>query len=163
MLPIRLDGEACIRIGTQVFIGPNSWLQAMKNDPKHDGPIIHIGDRCGISGFCTITAAQEVRIEQSVLIARYVYISDHVHAHSSRASPIRDQGLTGIRPVRICEGAWLGQSVVVCPGVTIGRGAVVGANSVVREDVPEYTVAAGVPARSIRYVDQKKTREKDLP
>ena len=50
----------------------------------------------------------------------------------------------------IGDGAWLGQNVVVCPGVTIGRGAVIGANAVVLDDVPDYAVAVGVPASVVR-------------
>lgn len=53
--------------------------------------------------------------------------------------------------VRIGHGVWIGDSVVVCPGVTIGNGAVVGAGSVVTRDVPDYAVAAGNPARVLRY------------
>lgn len=92
-------------------------------------------------------------IEPNVLIARYVYISDHTHAYQSGDRAIKDQGITKVSPVRICEGAWLGQGAVICPGVTIGRNAVVGANSVVRHDVPDFCVAAGVPAKVIRRVD----------
>ena len=61
-----------------------------------------------------------------------------------------DQGVTDVRPVEICDGAWLGQNVVICPGVRVGRGAVVGANSAVRDDVPDYAVAVGAPARVVR-------------
>jgi acetyltransferase-like isoleucine patch superfamily enzyme len=56
-------------------------------------------------------------------------------------------------PVLIKRGAWLGQNVVVCPGVTIGRGAVVGANSVVNQDLPDHCVAAGAPARVLKLID----------
>jgi acetyltransferase-like isoleucine patch superfamily enzyme len=55
--------------------------------------------------------------------------------------------------VNIEDGSWLGQNVVVLPGVTIGAGAVVAANSVVREDVPPGSVAAGAPARVVRMLD----------
>ena len=67
-----------------------------------------------------------------------------------------DQGIASVAPVVIREGAWLGQGVVVCPGVTIGRNAVIGANSVVRHDVPDRCVAAGVPARVIRKIGELK-------
>jgi acetyltransferase-like isoleucine patch superfamily enzyme len=103
-----------------------------------------------MAGFCTITATSSVVIEGGVLIARYVYISDHSHRHDGSTLPIKNQGLTKVAPVRIREGAWLGQGAVICPGVTVGRNAVVGANAVVREDVPDHCVAAGVPARIVR-------------
>jgi acetyltransferase-like isoleucine patch superfamily enzyme len=67
--------------------------------------------------------------------------------------PIIDQGIDRVAPVVIEDGAWLGENVVVCPGVTIGRGAVVGANSVVLHDVPARSVAVGAPARVRRHLD----------
>ena len=65
------------------------------------------------------------------------------------------QGLDKILPVLIKRGAWLGQNVVVCPGVTIGEGALVGAGAVVIDDIPDESVAIGVPAKVVR------TRTKD--
>jgi carbonic anhydrase/acetyltransferase-like protein (isoleucine patch superfamily) len=153
MPPIRLRGEGLIKVGRQVFIGPNSWLEVMKLPSKHESPVVTIGDETSIVGSCTITAVQRVVIEPRVLMARNVYISDHTHMHGSREIPIKDQGVSNVAPVRICEGAWIGQNVVICPGVTVGRNAVVGANSVVREDVPDYCVAAGSPAKVIRNID----------
>jgi acetyltransferase-like isoleucine patch superfamily enzyme len=152
-LPIRLWGEAHIDIGADVFLGSHCWLQVISGDERGAGPVISIGDGTSISGFCTVTAARSVVIEARVLMARYVYISDHTHARDSQETAIKDQGIAGVAPVRVCEGAWLGQGVVICPGVTIGRNAIVGANSVVRDDVPDFAVAVGAPARVIRGVD----------
>lgn len=152
-LPIRLWGEAHIDIGADVFIGSQCWLQVISADEPVGDPVISIGDGTSISGFCTVTAARSVVIEPRVLMARYVYISDHTHAYEARETAIKDQGITGVAPVRVREGAWLGQGVVVCPGVTIGRNAIVGANSVVRDDVPDFSVAVGAPARVVRGID----------
>jgi acetyltransferase-like isoleucine patch superfamily enzyme len=149
--PLRLKGERFIEIGARVVIGPNSWLEVLDHDSAR-GPIISIGDGTSTAGFLTITAADRVVVERDVLIARYVYISDHSHESRSAQMPIKAQGVTNISPVRICEGAWLGQGVVVCPGVTIGRNSVVGANSVVRHDVPDFCVAAGAPAKVVRRI-----------
>jgi acetyltransferase-like isoleucine patch superfamily enzyme len=85
-----------------------------------------------------------------VLLARNVYIADHMHAFEDHLRPILDQGIDRVSPVVIEAGAWLAQNVVIGPGVTVGRGAVVGANSVVLCDVPDYTVAVGAPARIVR-------------
>jgi lipopolysaccharide O-acetyltransferase len=148
--PARLVGVQRIEIGMRVFIGGHSWLEVIPGRVPHPPPTIRIGDGTSISGFCTITAARSVVIERDVLIARYAYISDHTHATASADRPIKLQGITKIAPVHIGEGAWLGQNVVVCPGVTIGRNAVIGANSVVRDDVPDFSVAVGAPARVVR-------------
>jgi acetyltransferase-like isoleucine patch superfamily enzyme len=87
------------------------------------------------------------------LIARNVYISDHIHKYSQADLPILAQGLDKIGGVLIKSGAWLGQNVVVCPGVTVGTGAVVGANSVVNQDIPDFCVAAGSPARVVKKIE----------
>jgi acetyltransferase-like isoleucine patch superfamily enzyme len=141
-LPMRLAGESRISIGSDVFIGAGSWLQALGGESA-----IVIGDGTIMSGSCTLSAARSIRIGKKVLIARNVLVSDHGHEFANHAIPVRDQGLRDVRPVEIGEGAWLGQNVFVGQGVRIGRGAVVGANSVVLNDVPDYSVAVGAPAR----------------
>ena len=91
-------------------------------------------------------------IGDSVLIARGVYISDHDHQRKNGETLHRDVGATAA--VAIGEGAWLGQSCCVLPGVSIGAGAVIGANSVVTHDVPPGGVAVGAPARLLKVFEQ---------
>jgi acetyltransferase-like isoleucine patch superfamily enzyme len=162
--PIRLDGESRIAVGQGVFIGHNSWFQVLDvRDHNRDRvPIITIGDETSIVGSCTITAVQDVTVERRVLLAGNVYISDHTHAHESRTVAIKDQGVTNVAPVRIRDGAWLGQNVVICPGVTIGKNSVIGANSVVRCDVPDFCIFAGAPAKFIRKIDEQRPRSPHL-
>lgn len=147
LLPFRTGNPDLISIGKGVIIGPGSWL--MSPQRSHPAPVIELHDRARINQ-TSITAVQSVVIEEGVDIARGCYITDHSHGFDDPDTFIRDQPLVRIAPVRICRGAWLGQNVVVLPGVTIGENAVVGANSVVREDVPPRAVVAGVPARVIR-------------
>lgn len=157
MPPIRVGGEERVAIGSGVFLGSDSWLQIVDGGQPTDTVVIRIGNNVSFSGHCSITACRSVIIEDGVLIARYVHISDHGHEFSSPDVPIKDQGIRGCAPVKIKQGAWLGQGVVVCPGVTIGRNSVIGANSVVREDVPDFCVAAGVPARVIRRIEARES------
>jgi acetyltransferase-like isoleucine patch superfamily enzyme len=149
-LPVQLVGAERIEIGSRVYFGPGCWL--LTHDP--DGRL-EVGDDTSIAGYCVLSAAASVRIGRSVLFARNVYIADHRHGFELPDTPIIDQPLGDIRPVTVEDGAWLGQNVVLLPGVTVGRGAVVGANSVIREDVPPRSVAAGVPARLIRHLDER--------
>ena len=151
MLPLRLSGEDRIRVGDGVFLGPDCWLQALP-DGENRAIAISIGSGTSMSGMCVISAVRGVFLEESVLLARNVYISDHIHKYSQTDVPILAQGLDKIKPVLIKRGAWLGQNVVVCPGVTIGVGAVVGANSVVNQDIPDYAVAVGSPAKVVKRI-----------
>ncbi|MFD4957921.1 acyltransferase [Microbacterium sp. NPDC058389] len=147
MLPFRAGNPHKVAVGRNVLIGPSSWFMVPILDT--DGPVIHIHDRVRMNQ-TSIAAVVEVVVEEAVGIARGVYIADHMHGFDDPALPVRDQPLARVAPVRVRRGAWLGQNAVVMPGVTIGEGAVVGANSVVTRDVPARTVVAGAPARVIR-------------
>lgn len=106
-----------------------------------------IGDDCRITAGLHISAAAGVAIGRSVLFARNVSIVDNQHCAGDPNRPIVQQGLDRVAPVEIRDGAWLGSNSVIMPGVVVGRNAVVGANSVVCDDVPDYATATGVPAR----------------
>jgi lipopolysaccharide O-acetyltransferase len=150
-LPVRLNGESRIAVGSDVFVGSGSWLQTLQSSAGDgSGGTIHIGDGTSIAGSCVLSAASSIRIGRKVLMARNVYVADHGHAFADPQRAVLDQGIRDVRPVEIGEGAWLGQNVFVGPGVRIGRGAVVGANAVVLHDVPAYAVAVGAPARIVR-------------
>jgi lipopolysaccharide O-acetyltransferase len=146
--PVRLRGERRISVGSDVFIGAGSWLQVL--DAPGNDPVVIVGDGTSIVGSCVLSGCRRVEIGRRVLMARNVYIADHMHAFEDETLAVLDQGLDRVAPVEIGDGAWLGQNVVVGPGVRIGRGAVVGANSVVLHDVPDHSVAVGAPARTVR-------------
>jgi carbonic anhydrase/acetyltransferase-like protein (isoleucine patch superfamily) len=147
--PVDVRGARRIALGARVWVGPGSWLYALPERSGED-PVLVVGDGVRISGSCVLSAVASVRLGRDVLLARNVYVSDHSHAFEDVTRPVRVQGVAGVKPVTICDGAWLGQGVVVCPGVTIGRGAVIGAGSVVLHDVPDHAVAVGAPARVVR-------------
>lgn len=152
--PIRLNGEGQMAIGSSVYIGGGSWLQVLEDHAK--GIALTIGNGTNIVGACVLSSARSVIIGEDVLIARNVYVADHMHAFDDIAKPVIKQGITRIAPVEIGDGAWLGENVVVGPGVRIGRGAVIGANAVVLDDVDDYCVAVGAPARVIRSLREPK-------
>lgn len=95
----------------------------------------------------------EVRIDDDVLFAAFVHITDHSHDYQDIALPINKQGVISKGPVHICRGAWLAFGCHVLSGVTVGEHSVVAANAVVTKDVPPYTVVAGNPARIVRQYD----------
>ena len=145
-LPIRIIGGQRMNIGDDVYVGAGSCLQTLG---EAVGPLLFIGAGTSIAGNGVLSAASCVRLGERVLLARNVYIADHMHAFDDVEKPVLDQGISRVAPVSIGDGAWLGQNVVIGPGVSIGRGAVIGANSVVLEDVPAFAVAVGAPARIV--------------
>jgi acetyltransferase-like isoleucine patch superfamily enzyme len=150
-LPVEFHGEQRIFVGERVYIGSSSYLQVIPNGASYDGRL-RIESDVKIAGSCVLSACEDILICSGALLARNVYIADHSHRFDAPPIPIKDQGLDSVAPVRIGSGAWIGQNVVVMPGVEIGDGAVVGANSVVTTNVPSFTVAVGAPARPIRLI-----------
>jgi acetyltransferase-like isoleucine patch superfamily enzyme len=116
-----------------------------------DHPKLIIGNGVDIGHQVQVVANKEVVIEDQVNIASRVYISDtdahpkDAEARALRLPPPPDE----VRPVRVCRRAWLGQNCFIMKGVTVGEGAIIGANSVVITDVPPYCVAIGNPARVV--------------
>lgn len=118
-------------------------------------PQITIGNNVNIETDCHISAINKVSIGDNVLMASFVYISDHTHGNvcdfDESLSPLR-RPLYSKGPVIIEDNVWLGEKVSIMPGVHIGYGAIIGANSVVTKDIPAYAVAVGSPARVIKML-----------
>ena len=112
-------------------------------------PVIRVGDRCLIGKGSGIVGHLEIVIGDDVWTGHHVYITDQNHGYLDLARPVSQQ-LMPERPVHIGSGSWLGHGTVVLPGAHIGEHVVVGANSVVTGTIPDYTVAAGAPARVIK-------------
>ena len=84
------------------------------------------------------------------MFASNVFICDGLHSTRSAETPYKYQGMTRIAPIRIGRGSWIGQNVVILPGVNIGELVTVGANSVVTADIPPRSIALGNPAKVIK-------------
>jgi len=111
---------------------------------------LEVGRRTIFGHHCTLAARSLVSIGACCLIAEMVSIRDHDHDFSRLDVPTVDQGAT-VSDVVIGYNVWLGSKVTVLKGVTIGDNAIVGAGAVVSRDVPANAIAAGVPARVLRY------------
>jgi len=147
----RLVEPKMIHVGNGVTLGEYAWLNA-KNDLKNDMPTLFIGDGTYIGRFVQINAWQGVRIGRNVLIADRVFISDADHNYDDINIPIIGQGDSFNGEVILRDGCWLGIGAVILPNVTIGRNAVIAANSVVTCDVPDFAVAGGIPAKIIKQL-----------
>ncbi|MHB8590007.1 MAG: acyltransferase [Candidatus Dormibacteraceae bacterium] len=117
--------------------------------------MIRIGAGTGMGGYCTVSAVNRVHIHESVLFGPRVWVTDHNHVYSDISRPIIAQGWTSGGGVDIEEGCWIAAGAVIIGSkpLRIGRGSVVGANSVVTSDVPAYSVVGGNPARILRRYD----------
>ena len=109
-----------------------------------------LGARAFVVHHGTLAAHRSVAVGDGAYLAELVSVRDHDHAVGSPPS----SGRVDVAPVEIGRDAWLGAKVTVLRGARIGDGTVVGANAVVRRDVPAHTVAAGIPARVLRTLDR---------
>lgn len=109
---------------------------------------LHLGSRSGLGVNAFIQGP--VSIGRNVMMAPEVAIFTVNHSSADTTRPMRDQGLTPPRPVIIEDDVWIGQRVMIMPGVRVGEGAILAAGAVVTKDVVAYSVVGGNPARFLR-------------
>lgn len=147
-----------ISLGDSMSLREYAWLSVATEDPSGD-PVIVVESNCHIGFGSIVSARNRIHLERDVLVGQFVLIVDHNHAYENINLPILEQGITEGGRIRIGQGAWIGRGAsIICPRgeLTIGRNSVVAANSVVMGSIPEYSVAAGFPAKIIRQYDPKK-------
>ena len=150
---VYIDKYFCIRgsgltIDSGTTIMKNAWIVASTITGEKNPECI-IGKNCSIGMDNEIYATKSIVIEDNVLTAARCYISDNMHGYTDINVPVKDQPQQQIGTVRIGEGSWLGAGVAVL-GCNIGRHCVIGANAVVNRDIPDYSVAVGIPARVVK-------------
>jgi acetyltransferase-like isoleucine patch superfamily enzyme len=157
--PTTIFNEQYISIGDDVLIGPGVALSAgmVPGQECLVTPVVTIGDRCLIGRGSGIVGHFSISIGNDVWTGHHVYITDQNHGYEDITIPISKQSQPE-RAVSIGDGSWLGHGSVVLPGVTIGRHVVIGANSVVTKDIPDFSVAVGVPAKVIRRFDESRQK-----
>ena len=151
--PNTLFNEQYIHIGTGTMIGPQVTLSAgmVPGQQMLTQPVVKIGDRCLIGKGSGIVGHWEIVIGDDVWTGHHVYVTDQNHGYEDLDLPISRQVMPE-RPVSIGDGSWLGHGTVVLPGSRIGRHVVIGANSVVTGEIPDFTVAVGSPARVVKQL-----------
>lgn len=151
--PAWLYGTWKIAVGANVMVMAGAWLSAEKPSWDRSGPAISIGDGCAFRAWLTLSASAGIVIGRDVVFGAgcSVVDSDHTWREGQRSvlhNPVQ------AAPIRIGDGTWLGDHVVVLRGTTIGERCAIGAGSVVRGEMPDGSVAAGVPARIIGRTDE---------
>lgn len=149
--PAIISVNGGLSIGDSTTILTNSRIQNFNtNISLNTPPSIFVGDRCYIGYYFTILNASKVTIGNDVLIASHVMISSENHGTDPESdTPYMNQPLI-TKPVSIGDGCWIGEKVCILPGVNIGKKCIIGAGSVVTKSIPDYSIAAGNPARVIK-------------
>jgi acetyltransferase-like isoleucine patch superfamily enzyme len=131
-----------IIIGNNALISRYAVLSCKNGD-------IEIGEYANIGVFCNISSNSKIKIGKKVLIGPHCSLFATEHRFENRDIPIADQGWTS-KGITVEDNVWIGAGVVVLDGVTIGRDSIIGAGAVVSEDIPEFSIAVGMPAKVIR-------------
>lgn len=159
--PFHSNNPSNVFIGDKCHILSYGWIDCFPKNPGAEPGKIEIGNGTYIGHRSHIGACDKIIIGENVVIADGVFISDLSHGFEDINMPIMAQDLLNPGPVIIEDEVWLGERVCVMANVSIGKHSVIGANSVVTKDIPEYCVAAGVPAKVIkRYNKDKNEWEK---
>lgn len=154
--PLKVNKKQNIEIGDYTTIGFKSWLGATPSTGSSTCELI-IGANCSIGNFNHIYATQRVKIGDSVLTADKVYISDNIHGYEDITQPVIKQKIVQKKTVVIGDGSWIGENVCVI-GASIGKHCVIGANSVVTRDIPDFCVAVGLPAKVVKSFNKESNR-----
>lgn len=142
-----------IFFGKSFYAGKDLWLESVGLTGK-----VTFGDDVRLSNNVHIASMTKITIGNNVLIGSNVLISDHSHGSFSRKEldiPPYQRSLVTKGGICIESNVWICDGVVILSGVTIGTGSVIAANSVVIEDVPAYSLVAGIPAQVKRCFQQK--------
>ena len=159
--PIDIRGRKFVCINSGFTSGIGCRVEAY---PVDNTKTLFIGKNFQMNDYVHITAVKSVRIGDNVLLASKIYISDCAHGSyvgdENDSDPLlnpADRPLS-VKPVIIEDNVWLGEFVSVLPGVTIGKGTIVGANSVVSKSLPPYVIAVGSPAKPIKFYNFESKR-----
>jgi len=131
------------------------------------GSNTYIGKDCFINYNCTILDCAKVVIKDNVFIGPNVSLYTPLHSLIAKERNVRvDKNnrkfdLEYCKPITIEENGWIAGSVIINPGVTIGKNSVIGSGSVVTKNIPEVVLAAGNPCRVIRLITQDDCVEKE--
>lgn len=156
--PFLISNPQCISIGDNFRAREHLRLEAIT---EYSGgkfyPNIIIQNNVSMEFNCHIGAVNHIEIHDNVLIASNVYIADHMHGrndYSDITRPPVERELSFKGKMVIEKNVWIGDSVCILPGVSIGENTIVGANSVVTKSFPSNVIIAGVPAKIIKRIDE---------
>lgn len=148
---IRLIKPQFISIGECSSVLSGCILECVVS--QQSCPELNIGNHVSLGEYSHITCTRRVVIGNGVLTGRFVLITDNAHGGTAKKELViapASRTIVSKGEVVIGNNVWLGDKVTILPGIHIGDGAVIGANSVVTKNIPAYAVACGNPARIIK-------------
>lgn len=148
---VQFDGRVTVVGNGRIVIGEQSRIGDLAEFTTEHGGEIIIGKQVRINRGATLCAYTRIEIGDFSMMGEFVSVRDANHG-IKRGEYMRFQG-HDTKPIKIGSDVWVGRGVCILPGVTIGDGALIGANSVVTKDVPDYAIAVGIPARAVRLRD----------
>ena len=161
--PIDIRNKKNIDFGEKLTTGVGCRIESFPRITT-ESKLLKFGRNVQLNDYVHITAAHSVEIGDNVLMASKIYISDCTHGSyignedDSDPMTLPVERPLSVKSVKIEDNVWLGESVSVLPGVTIGKGAIVGANSVVSKSLPAYVIAVGSPAKPIKFYNFESKR-----
>ncbi len=145
----KISRKAEIQLTNKIIIGKNTRISSFAKIKVNNG-VIKIGENCTINSFCFIYADKGgLEIGNNVLMGPGVGVFGSNYECNDVNKPIIDQGIIS-RGIKIEDDVWIGSNSTILDGVTIGRGSIIGAGSVVTKDIPPFSSAFGVPAKVIK-------------
>lgn len=135
--------------GDRVTVGRFAMIRPSGYYGGELGEGLVVGDHSNIGPYCYIGCSGGIRIGANVMMSPRVSLYAENHNFSDTAIPMKEQGVSRA-PIVIEDDCWIASHAVVLAGVTIGRGSIIAAGSVVTRDVPPYSIVAGSPARVLR-------------
>ncbi len=143
--------------GQNITLGDNCSIQGhcvIETIDNHTNkPTLTIANGLSLGQYCHITCANSITIGDNLLTGRFVLISDNSHGESTfeaMCQPPLVRTVASKGTIEIGNNVWIGDKATIMAGVSIGDGAIIAANSVVTHNVPAYSVAAGIPAKTIK-------------
>lgn len=162
--PAIFAGKENISIGENFTCFSRCRIEAFKSYKGQEfTPYIEIGNHVSINFNFHLGCINHIKIGNGVLIGSDVLITDHNHGNGTffeKDINPADRILVSKGKVIIEDKVWIGEKATILSGVRIGEGAIIAANSVVVSDIPQYCVAAGVPAKVVKYMRSLHENEK---
>ena len=146
---VLVQGSGRVVVGKNTIIGPNTTFTL---NPIAQTPEIVLGEGVNLGKFNDLGCSERIVIEDFVITAPYVHITDRDHCFTDTETPVMHQPTRTRGTVLIGRGSWIGFGAQIMSGVKIGRQCVVAAGAIVTKDVPDFTVVGGNPARVIKII-----------